>query len=66
MKKKQLYFSISSSLLILATGIFLFLQMKEQYEENKQIGEACLNQEGTVIMKREAFFLMSKTSCETH
>ncbi|KAB2495299.1 hypothetical protein ACU3L3_16640 [Priestia endophytica] len=66
MKKKQLYFSISSSLLILATGIFLFLQMKEQYEENKQIGEACLNQEGTVIMEREAFFLMSKTSCETH
>ncbi|RAS72620.1 hypothetical protein [Priestia endophytica] len=66
MKKKQLYFSISSSLLILAMGIFLFLQMKEQYEENKQIGEACLNQEGTVIMEREAFFLMSKTSCETH
>ncbi|RAS73519.1 hypothetical protein [Priestia endophytica] len=66
MKKKQLYFSISSSLLILVTGIFLFLQMKEQYEENKQIGEACLNQEGTVIMEREAFFLMSKTSCETH
>ncbi|MCM3537657.1 hypothetical protein [Priestia endophytica] len=66
MKKKQLYFSISSSLLILATGIFLFLQMKEQYEENKQIGEACLNQEGTVIMEREAFFLISKTSCETH
>ncbi|RPK09557.1 hypothetical protein [Priestia endophytica] len=66
MKKKQLYFSISSALLILGAGIFLFLQMKEQHEENKQIAEACLDQEGTVIMEREAFFFMSKTSCETH
>ncbi|MDT3762495.1 hypothetical protein [Priestia filamentosa] len=66
MKKKQLYYSISLSLLILGAGLFLFLQMKEQHEENKQIGQACLNQEGTVIIEREAFFLMFKTSCETH
>ncbi|WP_019395521.1 hypothetical protein [Priestia filamentosa] len=66
MKKKQLYYSISLSLLILGAGFFLFLQTKEQHEENKKIGQACLNQEGTVIIEREAFFLMSKTSCETH